>query len=72
MELQNIINKIDIWQEWHDNYCYYVPNSLRVQRLVKVGKNGTRICSMSFLNGEESNVYLPYNKAILQKKNRLR
>ena len=25
MELQNIINKIDIWQEWHDNYCYYVP-----------------------------------------------
>ena len=28
-------------------------NSLRVQRLVKVGKNGTRICSMSFLNGEE-------------------
>lgn len=25
MELQDIINKIDIWQEWHDNYCYYVP-----------------------------------------------
>ena len=25
MELQNIINKIDIWQEWHDNYCYFVP-----------------------------------------------
>ena len=25
MELQNIINKIDFWQEWHDNYCYFVP-----------------------------------------------
>ena len=25
MELQDIINKIDIWQEWHDNYCYFVP-----------------------------------------------
>ena len=25
MELQDIINKIDFWQEWHDNYCYYVP-----------------------------------------------
>ena len=25
MELQDIINKIDIWQEWHDNYCHFVP-----------------------------------------------
>ena len=25
MELQDIINKIDIWQEWHDNYCRFVP-----------------------------------------------
>ncbi len=25
MELQDIINKSDIWQEWHDNYCYFVP-----------------------------------------------
>lgn len=25
MELQDIVNKIDIWQEWHDNYCYFVP-----------------------------------------------
>lgn len=25
MKLQDIINKIDIWQEWHDNYCYFVP-----------------------------------------------
>ena len=25
MELQDIINKIDIGQEWHDNYCYFVP-----------------------------------------------
>lgn len=25
MELQDIINKIDIWQEWHDKYCYFVP-----------------------------------------------
>ncbi len=25
MELQDIINKIDIWQEWHDNYCDFVP-----------------------------------------------
>ena len=39
---------------------------------MKVGKIGTRICFMSFLNVEEANVYLPYNKVILQKKNRLR
>ena len=25
MELQDIISKIDIWQEWHDNYCHFVP-----------------------------------------------
>lgn len=25
MKLQDIINKIDIWQEEHDNYCYFVP-----------------------------------------------
>ena len=25
MELQDIINKIDIGQEWHDNYCNFVP-----------------------------------------------
>ena len=25
MKLQDIINKIDIWQEWHVNYCYFVP-----------------------------------------------
>lgn len=25
MKLQDIINKIDIWQEWLDNYCYFVP-----------------------------------------------
>lgn len=25
MELQDIISKIEIWQEWHDNYSYYVP-----------------------------------------------
>lgn len=25
MELHDIINKIDIWQEWHDNYCHFVP-----------------------------------------------
>lgn len=25
MKLQDIINKIDIWQEWHDNYCHFVP-----------------------------------------------
>lgn len=25
MELQDIINKIDICQEWHDNYCFFVP-----------------------------------------------
>ena len=25
MELQDIISKIEIWQEWHDSYSYYVP-----------------------------------------------
>lgn len=25
MKLQDIINKIDIRQEEHDNYCYFVP-----------------------------------------------
>lgn len=25
MELHDIINMIDIWQEWHDNYCHFVP-----------------------------------------------
>lgn len=25
MELQEIISKIEIWQEWHDSYSYYVP-----------------------------------------------
>ena len=25
MELHDIINKIDIGQEWHDKYCYFVP-----------------------------------------------
>ena len=25
MELQDIISKIKIWQEWHDNYCHFVP-----------------------------------------------
>ena len=25
MELQDIISKIEIWQEWHDNYCHFVP-----------------------------------------------
>lgn len=25
MEIQDIISKIDIWQEWHDNYCHFVP-----------------------------------------------
>ena len=25
MKIQDIISKIDIWQEWHDNYCHFVP-----------------------------------------------
>lgn len=25
MELEDIISEIDIWQEWHDSYCYFVP-----------------------------------------------
>ena len=25
MELQDIISQIEIWQEWHDSYSYYVP-----------------------------------------------
>ena len=47
-------------------------NSLRVQSLAKIGKTGTKICFMSFLNEDVTNVYLPYNEVILQKKNRLR
>lgn len=35
MELQNIVSKIDIWQEWHDSYCYFVPKFLESAKSCK-------------------------------------
>lgn len=35
MELEDIINKIDIWQDWHDSYCYHVPKFIESARSCK-------------------------------------
>lgn len=39
MELQDIISKIDIWQEWHDNYCRFVPLFIESARSCKNWKD---------------------------------
>lgn len=72
MELQDIINKIDIWQEWHGNYCHFVPKFIESAKTCESWQDWDKYLFYEFLNVEETNVYLPYNKVILQKKNRLR
>lgn len=39
MELQDIISKIEIWQEWHDNYCHFVPLFIESARLCENWKD---------------------------------
>ena len=35
MELQDIINKIDIEQKWHDKYCSFVPKFIESAKTCK-------------------------------------
>lgn len=66
MELQNIINKIDIWQEWHDNYCYFVPKFIESAKTCESWQEWDKDLFYEFLNGEETNVYLPLDWDILR------
>lgn len=66
MELQDIINKIDIWQEWHDNYCYFVPKFIESAKTCESWQEWDKDLFYEFLNGEETNVYLPLDWDILR------